>query len=62
MPQQILGDFHINPQLPPSHIPQSQYQQENVQEVIQPFGPPQIVLFEPLGEISTTEQPVMAIK
>jgi hypothetical protein len=34
-----VGDFHINLQLPPSHIQQSQFQQGIVQEIIQLFGP-----------------------
>ncbi len=62
MARQTLGDFHINLQLPLSHIPQSQFQQEIVQEIIQQFGPTQIVLFEPLGEIGTPEWRVLAIK
>ncbi len=57
-----LGDFHINLQLPLSHIPQSQFQQEFVQEIIQQFGPTQIVLFERPGEIGTPERRVLAIK
>jgi hypothetical protein len=47
MLRQTLGDFHINLQSPPSHIQQSQFQQRIVQEIIQQFGPTQIVLFEP---------------
>ncbi len=39
MAHQTLGDFHINLQLPLSHIPRSQFQQEIVQEIIQQFGP-----------------------
>jgi hypothetical protein len=62
MAQPTLGDFHINLQLPPSHIPRSQFQQEIVQEIIQQFGPTQIVLFEPPGEICTPERRVLAIK
>jgi hypothetical protein len=62
MARQTLGDFHINLQLPPSHIPRSQFQQEIVQENIQQFGPTQIVLFEPPGEIGTPEWRVLAIK
>jgi hypothetical protein len=62
MARQTLGDFHINLQLPPSHIQQSQFQQGIVQEIIQQFGPTQIVLFEPLGEIGTPEQHVLLIK
>jgi hypothetical protein len=42
----MLGDFHINLQLPLSHIQQSQFQQGIVQEIIQQFSPTQIVLFE----------------
>ncbi len=62
MARQMLGDFHINFQLPPSHIRRSQFQQGIVQEIIQQFGPTQIVLFEPPGEISTPKQRVLAIK
>ncbi len=62
MARQILGDFHINLQLPPSHIPRSQFQQGIVQEIIQQFGPTQIVLFELPGEIGLPEQHVLAIK
>jgi hypothetical protein len=62
MAQQTLGDFHIYLQLPPSHIPRSQFQQEIVQEIIQKFGPTQIVLFEPPGEIGTPERRGLAIK
>jgi hypothetical protein len=62
MAQQTLGDFHINLQLPPSHIPCSQFQQEIVQEIMQQFGPTQIVLFELLGEIGTPKWHVLAIK
>ncbi len=58
----MLGDFQINLLLPLSHIQQSQFQQRIVQEIIQQFGPTQIVLFEPLGEISTPERRVLAIK
>jgi hypothetical protein len=53
MAQQTLGDFNINLQLPPSHIPQSQFQQDIVREIIQQFGPMQILLFQPPGEIGT---------
>jgi hypothetical protein len=60
--RQTLGDFHINLQLPPSHIGQSQFQQGIVQEIIQQFGPTQIVLFELLGEIGMPKQRVLAIK
>jgi hypothetical protein len=49
MARQTLGDFHINLQLPPSHIQQSQFHQRIVQEIIQQLGPIQIVLFEPPG-------------
>ena len=58
----MLGDFHINLQLPLSHIRQSQFQQGIVEEIIQQFGPTQIVLFEPSGEIGTPERRVLAIK
>jgi len=60
--KQMLGDFHINLLPPLSHISQSQFQQGIVQEIIQQFGPTQIVLFEPPGEIGTPEQHVLAIK
>ncbi len=62
MARQIIGDFHINLQSPLSHIRQSQFQQGIVQEIIQQFGPTQIVLFEPPGEIGTPERRVLAIK
>jgi hypothetical protein len=62
MARQTLGDFHINLQLPPSHIQRSQFQQGINQEIIQQFGPTQIVLFEPPGEIGTPGQHVLAIK
>jgi hypothetical protein len=39
MAQQTLGVFHINIQSPPSHIPQSQFQQDFFQEIIQQLGP-----------------------
>ncbi len=58
----MLGDFHINLQLPLSHIQQSQFHQGIVQEIIQQFGPTQIVMFEPSGEIGTPKQRVLAIK
>ncbi len=58
----MLGDFHINLQLPLSHIQQSQFQQGIVQEIIQQFGPTQNVLFELLGKIGTPERCVLAIK
>ncbi len=62
MARQTFGDFHINLRLPLSHIWQSQFQQGIVQEIIQQFGPTQIFLFEPPGEISTSERCVLAIK
>ncbi len=62
MAQQMLGDLCMNTQLPPSHIPQSQFQQEIVQDFIQQFGPTQIVLFKPWGEIGMPERHVLAIK
>ncbi len=62
MASQTLGDFHINLELPLSHIRQSQFQQGIVQEIIQQFGPAQIVLFELPGEIGTPERCVLAIK
>jgi hypothetical protein len=62
MARRMLGDFHISLQSPPSHIRQSQFQQGNVEEIIQQFGPTQIILFEPPGEIGTPEQCVLAIK
>ncbi len=58
----MLGDFHINLLLPLSHIQQSQFQQGIVQQIIQQFGPTQIVLFEPPGEIGMPKQRVLAIK
>ncbi len=58
----MLGDFHINLQLPLSHIRQSQFQQGIVQEIIQQFGPTQIILFELPGEIGTPKRRVLAIK
>ncbi len=58
----MLGDFHINLQSPLSHIRQSQFQQGIVQEIIQQFGPKQIDLFEPPGEIGLPKQRVLAIK
>ncbi len=58
----MLGDFHINLQLPLSHIQRSQFQQGIVQEILQQFGPTQIFLFEPPGEIGTPERHVLAIK
>ncbi len=62
MARQTLGEFHINLLLPLSHIWRSQFQQGIVQEIIQQFGPTQIVLFEPPGEIGTPEWRVLAIK
>ncbi len=62
MARQMLGDFHINLQLPLSHIRQSQFQQGIVQEIIQQFGPTQIVLFKLLGEIGTPKRHVLTIK
>ncbi len=62
MARRMLGDFHINLQSPLSHIQQSQFQQGIVQEIIQQFGPTQIVLFELPGEIGTPKQRVLAIK
>jgi hypothetical protein len=62
MARQTLGYFHINLQLPLSHIQQSQFQQGMVQEIIQQFGPTQIVLFEPPGKIGTPKQCVLVIK
>jgi hypothetical protein len=62
MAKQALGDFHINLLLPLSHIRQSQHQQGIDQEIIQQFGPTQIVLFEPPGEIGMPKRRVMAIK
>ncbi len=62
MARQMLGDFHINLQSPLSHIRRSQFQQGIVQEIIQQFGPTQIVLFELPGEIGTPERRVLAIK
>ncbi len=61
MARQTLGDFHINLQLPLSHIRQSQFQQGITQEIIQQFGPTQIVLFELLGEIGLPKRRVLAI-
>jgi hypothetical protein len=57
-----LGDFHINLQKPPSHIPRSQFQQEIAQEIMQQFGPTQIILFKLPGEIGTPKRRVLAIK
>ncbi len=58
----MLGDFHINLQSPLSHIQQSQFQQGIVTEIIQQFGPTQIVLFELPGKIGLPERHVLAIK
>jgi hypothetical protein len=60
--RQTLGDFHINLQSPMSHIQSSQFQQGIIQEIIQQFGPTQIVLFEPPGDICSPEQCELAIK
>ena len=57
-----IRNFHINLQLPPSHIRQSQFQQGVVQEIIQQFDPTQIVLFEPPGVIGMLKRHVLAIK
>ncbi len=62
MARRTLGDFHINLLLPLSHIQRSQFQQGIVQEIIQQFGPTQIVLIELPGEIGTPERHVLAIK
>jgi hypothetical protein len=62
MARRTLGDFHINLQLPLSHIQQSQFQQGIVQEIIQKFGPTHIILFEPPGEIGLPKWHVLAIK
>jgi hypothetical protein len=62
MARRTWGDFHINLQLPLSHIWWSQFQQGMVQEIIQQFGPTQIVLFEPPGEIGTPKRRVLVIK
>jgi hypothetical protein len=62
MARRTLGDFHINLQSPMSHIQRSQFQQGVVQEIIQQFGPTQIVLFEPPGEIGSPKRRVLAIK
>ncbi len=62
MARRTLDDFHINLQLPLSHIQQSQFQQGFVQKIIQQFGPTQIILFEPPGEIGVPERHVLAIK
>jgi hypothetical protein len=62
MARRTLGDFHINLLPPLSHIQQSQFQQGIIQEIIQQFGPTQIVLFELPGETGTPERRVLAIK
>jgi hypothetical protein len=62
MARQMLGDFCINLQSPLSHIQQSQFQQGIVQEIIQQFGPTQIILFQPPGEIGMPKRHVLAIK
>ncbi len=62
MARQILGDFHVNLQSPMSHIQQSQFQQDIIQEIFQQSGPAQIVLFEPPGEIGSPKRLVLAIK
>ncbi len=62
MARQKLGDFHINLQSRMSHIQRSQFQQGIIQEIIQQFGPAQIVLFEPPGEIFLPKRHVLAIK
>ncbi len=62
MARRTLGDFHINLQSPMSHIWQAQFQQGIIQEIIQQFGPTQIVLFEAPGEICSPERRVLAIK
>ncbi len=62
MARQTLGDFHINLQSPMSHIQGSQFQQGIIQEIIQQFGPTQIILFELPGEIGSPERRILAIK
>ncbi len=62
MARQKLGDFHIDLQSPMSHIQRSQFQQGIIQEIIQQFGPAQIILFGPPGEIGLPEWRVLAIK
>jgi hypothetical protein len=62
MARQTLGDFHINLQLPLSHIQQPQFQQGMVQEIIQQFVPTQIVMFELPGETGTPKRRVLVIK
>jgi hypothetical protein len=62
MAQRTLGEFHINLQLLPSHIQQSQFQQGILQKNPEQFGPTQIALFELPGEISMPKWGVLAIK
>jgi hypothetical protein len=62
MARRMVGDFHINLQLPLSHIRQSQFQQGIVLEIIKQFCPTQIVLFEPPGEIGAPKRRVLAMK
>jgi hypothetical protein len=62
MARGTLGDFHINLQSPMGHIQRSEFQQGIIQDIIQQFGPAQIVLFEPPGEIGSLEQRELAIK
>jgi hypothetical protein len=62
MARRTLGDFHINLQSPMSHIRRSQFHQGIIQEIIQQFGPAQILLFEPPGEIGLPKRHVLAIK
>ncbi len=62
MARQTLGDFHINLQSPMIYIRRSPFQQGIIQEIIQQFGPAQIVLFEPPGEIGSPGRGVLAIK
>jgi hypothetical protein len=45
-----------------SYIQRSQFQQGIIQEIIQQFGPTQIVPFEPPGEIGSPKRRVLAIK
>jgi hypothetical protein len=61
MARQTLGDFHINLQSPMSHIQQSQFQQGIIQEIIHQFGPAQIVLLEPPGEIGSPKRRELAM-
>jgi hypothetical protein len=62
MARQTLGDFHINLQSPMSHIRRSQFQHGIIQEIIQQFGPAQIVLFEPPRKIGSPKRRELAIK